>query len=84
MDCCIPFFNTLLEFFFLLIFVYVPDYYCSEGFFFSCNVIIDKLLSQSGESALDKTLYKVFSEWDSYSRDADMCMSMAGLKDVSS
>ena len=38
-----------------------------------------KLLSQSGENALEKTLYNVFFEWDTYSRNADMCMSMTGL-----
>ena len=40
---------------------------------------LKKLLNQSGENALDKTLYKVFSERDTYARNADLCMNMTGL-----
>ena len=34
--------------------------------------LFKKLLSQSGENALDKTLYNVFFEWDTYSRNAKL------------
>ena len=76
MHCCNYFSNTLLG-----IFVYAPDSYCSAGFPPHTLVmsLFKKLLSQSGENALDKTLYNVFFEWDTYARNAGMCMSMTGL-----
>ena len=78
MHCCNHFSNTLLG-----IIVYVPDSDCSvppHHHHTPYNVFFKKkLLSQSGENALDKTLYKVFSERDTYARNTDLCMNMTGL-----